>query len=67
MGSLWAGRLFYAADMDGALWPAMLMEDSELPMNDVVFVGIFFACLLATVALARLCDRLKPRDARRKP
>jgi hypothetical protein len=31
-------------------------------MNDVTALGIFFACLLATLGLLRVCEALLPRD-----
>ncbi|MBY0310704.1 MAG: hypothetical protein K2W85_01400 [Phycisphaerales bacterium] len=29
-------------------------------MNDLTAVGVFFACLIATLGLVRVCDWLRP-------
>jgi hypothetical protein len=36
-------------------------------MNDLLYVVFFFGCLAASVALAKLCDRLMPREKGSKP
>lgn len=36
-------------------------------MNDLIPITIFIACLAATFALIRLCDRLRPTSTSQSP
>ena len=35
-------------------------------MNDLSAIGVFFACLIATLGLVRVCDWLRPHEQARK-
>lgn len=34
-------------------------------MNDLITLGIFFACLIVTIGLLRVCEWLRPREQTR--
>jgi len=37
--------------------------DWNATMNDLTAVGLFFACLIATIGLVRICEWLRPQVA----
>jgi hypothetical protein len=45
----------------------MLEASRSVSMNDLLYVLLFFGCVAASVGLAKLCDKLWPRENRSKP